>query len=104
MVLASEPLCLCGVDVAAPQTSRTTRRQTIAQLKDSFSAQLTPEEARYYGPIYADYLPADSFKGAPAPQAEFASLIYGDKPASSTQTACCMCLIDAVDIHSPGRH
>ena len=64
-MLASEPLCLCGVDVAAPQTSRTTRRQTIAQLKDSFSAQLTPEEARYYGPIYADYLPADSFKGAP---------------------------------------
>ena len=48
MVLASEPVCICGVDVAAPQQLRMRgkQRMSVAELKAVFAKQFTPYEAR----------------------------------------------------------
>ena len=48
MVLASEPICICGVDVAAPQQLRMRgkQRMSVAELKAIFAKQFTPYEAR----------------------------------------------------------
>lgn len=42
VVLASEPLCICGVDVAAPQQMR--RGARVVDVFKDFADQLTPEE------------------------------------------------------------
>lgn len=47
VVLASEPISICGVDVAAPQQLRmrgSQQKMTIAQLKAIFDKQFTPYE------------------------------------------------------------
>ncbi|KAK9814129.1 hypothetical protein WJX72_001038 [[Myrmecia] bisecta] len=41
VALASEPLCLCGVDVAAPQQARAQRPAGFAALQKSYQRQLT---------------------------------------------------------------
>ena len=46
MVLASEPLCLCGCDVAAPNQVRRCREEPLADMLRSFRAQLTDREVR----------------------------------------------------------
>ena len=43
VVLASEPLCLCGVDISAPPEARG-RSQTLADMQESFRQQLAPRE------------------------------------------------------------
>ena len=42
-MLASEPLCLCGVDISAPPEARG-RPQTLASMQESFKQQLAPKE------------------------------------------------------------
>jgi hypothetical protein len=46
VVLASEPVCICGVDVAAPQQlrQRGRGRMSVAELKAVFAKQFTPHE------------------------------------------------------------
>ena len=44
-MLAAEPLCLCGVDVAAPDTARG-QKQTLRGIKESYRDVLTPKEVR----------------------------------------------------------
>ena len=47
MVLASEPVCICGVDVAAPQQLRARNSQhkmSMAELRSIFSRQFTDYE------------------------------------------------------------
>ena len=47
MVLASEPVCICGVDVAAPQQLRVRNSQqkmSMAELRSIFSRQFTEYE------------------------------------------------------------
>ena len=47
MVLASEPVCICGVDVAAPQQLRARNSQhkmSMAELRSIFSRQFTEYE------------------------------------------------------------
>lgn len=45
VVLAAEPLCLCGVDVAAPDTARG-QKQTLRGIKETYRDVLTPKEVR----------------------------------------------------------
>lgn len=48
-MLASEPISICGVDVAAPQQLRargSQQKMTISQLKSIFDKQFTPYEVR----------------------------------------------------------
>lgn len=45
VVLAAEPLCVCGIDVAAPQHTRTVgRKLAIKDLRQAFENQLTSQE------------------------------------------------------------
>ena len=47
VVLASEPVCICGVDVAAPQQLRVRNSQqkmSMAELRSIFSRQFTEYE------------------------------------------------------------
>ena len=49
VVLASEPVCICGVDVAAPQQLRARNSQhklSMAELRSTFSRQFTDYEVR----------------------------------------------------------
>ena len=49
MVLASEPVCICGVDVAAPQQLRmrnSQQKMSMAELRSIFSRQFTEYEVR----------------------------------------------------------
>lgn len=47
VVLAAEPLCICGIDVAAPQHTRTVgRKLAIKDLRQAFEKQLTHQEVR----------------------------------------------------------
>ena len=49
VVLASEPVCICGVDVAAPQQLRVRNSQqkmSMAELRSIFSRQFTEYEVR----------------------------------------------------------
>ena len=49
VVLASEPVCICGVDVAAPQQLRARNSQhkmSMAELRSIFSRQFTDYEVR----------------------------------------------------------
>ena len=49
VVLASEPICICGVDVAAPQQLRARNSQhkmSMAELRSIFSRQFTDYEVR----------------------------------------------------------
>lgn len=47
MVLAAEPLCVCGIDVAAPQHTRTVgRKLAVKDLRQAFEKQLTRLEVR----------------------------------------------------------
>ena len=48
VVLASEPVCICGVDCAAPQQlrGRGKARMSVAELKAIFGKQFTPYEVR----------------------------------------------------------
>ncbi len=53
MVLASEPVCICGVDVAAPQQLRARNSQhkmSMAELRSIFSRQFTDYEVRKVRP------------------------------------------------------
>ena len=44
VVLAAEPLCICGIDVAAPPKARPSTIQDIHDIKKSFTQQLTSAE------------------------------------------------------------
>jgi 4'-phosphopantetheinyl transferase len=44
VVLASEPLCICGCDVAAPQQVRRGKDQNLADIFKSFEKQFSPKE------------------------------------------------------------
>ena len=44
VVLAAEPLCICGIDVAAPPKARQSRIQDINDIKKNFTKQLTSAE------------------------------------------------------------
>ncbi|KAK9844590.1 hypothetical protein WJX74_004382 [Apatococcus lobatus] len=45
VVLAAEPLCVCGIDVAAPQHTRTVgRKLAMTDLRQAFDKQLTSQE------------------------------------------------------------
>ena len=44
MVLASEPVCICGCDVAAPQQVRRAAAQPLADFFRSFDQQFTAAE------------------------------------------------------------
>ena len=49
VVLASEPVCICGVDVAAPQQLRARNSQhkmSMAELRSIFSRQFTEYEVK----------------------------------------------------------
>ena len=53
VVLASEPVCICGVDVAAPQQLRARNSQhkmSMAELRSIFSRQFTDYEVRKVRP------------------------------------------------------
>ena len=65
MVLASEPVCICGVDVAAPQQLRARNSQhkmSMAELRSIFSRQFTEYEVDT--PHHACYAPVRSLKEA----------------------------------------
>ena len=47
VALASEPLCICGVDVAAPQQFRGQRKVPIDSLLSSFESQFTANEVSF---------------------------------------------------------
>lgn len=47
VVLAAESLCICGVDVAAPPRTRSSRLHTIADLHKAFHKQLTKHEVAF---------------------------------------------------------
>ncbi len=49
MVLASEPLCICGCDVAAPNQIRRARQEPLAEFFKSFKSQFTAAEVRCVG-------------------------------------------------------
>lgn len=53
VVLASESLCLVGVDVAAPQELRPGRKSTATELLRTFRSQLTAREAETIADISA---------------------------------------------------
>ncbi|DBA75445.1 TPA: hypothetical protein ACH3X1_010702 [Trebouxia sp. C0004] len=44
VVLAAEPICICGIDVAAPSEARSAKTQTPADLFRAFDKQFTAEE------------------------------------------------------------
>ncbi|DBA79378.1 TPA: hypothetical protein ACH3X2_000024 [Trebouxia sp. C0005] len=44
VVLAAEPVCICGIDVAAPPEARSAKTQTPAELFRAFDKQFTAEE------------------------------------------------------------
>ena len=44
VVLAAEPMCICGIDVAAPPEARSAKTQTPAELFCAFNKQFTAEE------------------------------------------------------------
>jgi len=49
VVLASEPVCICGVDVAAPQQLRarnSKQKMSMAELRNIFSRQFTEYEVK----------------------------------------------------------
>ena len=65
MVLASEPVCICGVDVAAPQQLRARNSQhkmSMAELRSIFSRQFTEYEVET--PRHACYAPVRSLEDA----------------------------------------
>lgn len=45
MVLAAEPVCICGVDVAAPQQVRRSKQEPLESFFSSFERQFTSDEA-----------------------------------------------------------
>ena len=45
MVLAAEPVCICGVDVAAPQQVRRSQQEPLEAFFAHFERQFTPAEA-----------------------------------------------------------
>ena len=44
VVLAAEPICICGVDVAAPPQDRMTKAQNLHDLKRIFNKQFSSVE------------------------------------------------------------
>lgn len=46
MVLASEPICICGIDVAAPQQIRRSQQEPLESFFAHFQQQFTPAEVR----------------------------------------------------------
>ncbi|KAK9808136.1 hypothetical protein WJX73_000595 [Symbiochloris irregularis] len=44
VVLASEPLCVCGIDVAAPQQARSSPTKTFQELYETFRSQISRAE------------------------------------------------------------
>jgi 4'-phosphopantetheinyl transferase len=46
VVLAAEPVCICGVDVAAPQQVRRSKQEPLESFFASFDRQFTPDEWR----------------------------------------------------------
>lgn len=44
VVLAAEPLCICGIDVAASPQARQSQIQSISDIKKTFRKQLTSAE------------------------------------------------------------
>lgn len=44
VVLALEPLCICGIDVAAPSQARATKQHSMDDLSSIFQKQLTSQE------------------------------------------------------------
>lgn len=43
-MLAAEPLCICGIDVAAPPQARATKMQNAEDLFCAFEKQFTAKE------------------------------------------------------------
>jgi hypothetical protein len=65
VVLASEPVCICGVDVAAPQQLRARNSQhkmSMAELRSIFSRQFTEYEVE--SPRHACYTSVRPLEGA----------------------------------------
>ena len=56
VVLASEPVCICGVDCAAPQQlrGRGKARMSVSELKAIFAKQFTPYEVPNLVPVPPD--------------------------------------------------
>ena len=46
VVLTAEPLCICGIDVAAPQKKRNGKPQPAADLLKAFQQQFTGKEVK----------------------------------------------------------
>lgn len=44
VVLAAEPLCICGIDVAGPPQARQSKIQSMSDIKHTFQKQLTSAE------------------------------------------------------------
>ena len=64
-MLASEPVCICGVDVAAPQQLRARNSQhkmSMTELRSIFSRQFTEYEVET--PRHACYAPVRSLEDA----------------------------------------
>ena len=49
VVLAAEPVCICGIDVAAPSEARSAKTQTPAELFRALDKQFTAEEVTPFG-------------------------------------------------------
>ncbi len=52
VVLAAEPLCVCGIDVAAPPHARSTKAQSTSDLFRSFRQQFTANEVSSQAHMY----------------------------------------------------
>lgn len=46
IVLAAEPLCICGIDVSAPPQARKTVSHSISSIRHTFQKQFTSAEVR----------------------------------------------------------
>ncbi len=55
VVLAAEPMCICGIDVAAPPEARSAKTQTPAELFRAFDKQFTTEEVMPFGCVLHAY-------------------------------------------------
>lgn len=46
VIIATEPLCVCGCDVAAPNQVRRARQEPLSEFFKSFTKQFTAAEVR----------------------------------------------------------
>jgi hypothetical protein len=51
VALASEPVCICGIDVAAPNQIRRCEGKPFLQSLADLRNELSPEEVRRQGPF-----------------------------------------------------